>query len=204
MSSDPIREALLRFLYHKYVSARSTSGQGAKVSELKKWGKSVDYSNQDVMRALTYLKDAGWIVEEKVEEKFMLKNQLTTSTHPEYRISNVGIIHFEGLSRFTSSNNFQGINIANVNGVVVTGNNNYVHQENRDIYSEVEKLRQGVTTDASLTDEDKFEAIADIETIKAQLLKRSPEKSALQAAFDSLKDKLGKVARYSSLFNRAW
>ena len=52
------------------------------------------YHDCEIVGALTFLVDVGWIREEHSERKFFIKGRLATSSGQiTYRISDVGVVH---------------------------------------------------------------------------------------------------------------
>jgi hypothetical protein len=197
-SFDPeeVREELLKYLYDKYKNSRSTKKQSATVGEIKKALKVKGYKESDIVSAITFLKDRGWIKEEKEKTKFFIKGKLTESEKTKYRISDIAIVHFEGPSKFVSSERFSGINIMNIQGVTVIGNNNIVRNEFIDLFRELEKLGDIIRSNSKLSDKEKVDLQSDIETIKTQLGKTEPNKNIIKAAFETIKDKLKDISEF--------
>jgi hypothetical protein len=196
MSFDPeeVREELLKYLYDKYKNSRSTKKQSATVGEIKKALKVKGYKESDIVSAITFLKDRGWIKEEKEKTKFFIKGKLTESEKTKYRISDIAIVHFEGPSKFVSSERFSGINIMNIQGVTVIGNNNIVRNEFIDLFRELEKLGDIIRSNSKLSDKEKVDLQSDIETIKTQLGKTEPNKNIITSAWETIKDKLKDIS----------
>jgi len=192
-SFDPeeVRENLLNYLYYdKYKKSRSTKKQSATIGEIKKALKVKGYKESDIVSAITFLKDRGWIKEEKEKTKFFIKGKLTEGEKTKYRISDIGIVYFEGPSKFVSSERFSGINITNIQGVTVVGNNNIVRNEFIDLFRELEKLGDIIRSNSKLSDKEKVDLQSDIETIKNQLGKTEPNKNIIKAAWETIKNKL--------------
>ena len=193
---DEVREDVLKFLYDKYKKARSTKKQPATISEIKKGLKSKGYKESDIVSAITFLKDRGWVKEEKEKTKFFIKDKLTESEKIKYRISDIGIVHFEGPSKFISSERFSGINITNIQGVTVVGNNNIVRNEFLEVFKELEQLGDLVRSNNKLSDEEKADLQSDIETIKNQLGKTEPNKSIIKSAWETIRNKLKDISEF--------
>ena len=191
---EEVRESLLNYLYDKYKKARSTKKQSATISEIKKGLKVKGYKESDIVSAITFLKDRGWIKEEKEKTKFFIKGKLTEGEKTKYRISDVGIGHFEGPSKFVPSERFSGINITNIQGVTVVGNNNIVKNEFLDLFRELGQLEDLVRSNSKLSDKEKVDLLSDIETIKNQLGKTEPNKSIIKSAWETIKDKLKNIS----------
>ncbi|MCD6493742.1 MAG: hypothetical protein J7K36_08130 [Archaeoglobaceae archaeon] len=209
-SPDIVREDLLNFLYQKYKKSRSVKKQAATISEIKKALKQKGHKEQEIVGAISFLIDRGWIKEEKEKTKFFIKDKLTEGEKITYRISDIGIVHFEGPSKFISQNKFSGINITNISGVTVVGNNNIVRNEYLDLFNYLDELAEVLRSSATLTDEEKADLQSDIETIKSQLGKQNPNRKVISLIWDNLKgivskvpeaaDKIAKVASLIKIF----
>ena len=191
---EEVRENLLNYLYDRYKKSRSTKKQSATIGEIKKGLKVKGYKESDIVSAITFLKDRGWIKEEKEKIKYFIKGKLTDDEKTKYRISDIGIVRFEGPSKFLSSERFSGINITNIQGVTVVGNNNIVKNEFIDLFRELEKLGDIIRSNSKLSDKEKADLQSDIETIKNQLGKTEPNKNIIKSAWETIKDKLKDIS----------
>lgn len=185
---DQIREDVLKYLYEKYKKSRSVKSQAASISEIKKALKLKNYKDQDIVGAISFLIDRGWIKEIKEKTKFFIKNKLTEGERIKYKISDIGVVHFEGPSKFTSLNKFSGISITNIQGVTVVGNNNIVRNEYLDLFNVLEELGEAVRSSSKLLDNEKADLQSDLETIKNQLGKSVPDKSIIKIAWGKVRD----------------
>ncbi len=102
----------------------------------------------------------------------------------------MGITHFEGPSKFVSSERFSGINITNIQGVTIVGNNNIVRDEFIDLFKSLELLEEIIKANNKLSDAEKVDLQSDIETIKNQLGKTEPDRNIIKAAWETIKNKL--------------
>ncbi len=193
ISPDTVREDVLNFLYQKYKKSRSVKNQAATIREIKKALKQKGYKEQEIAGAISFLLDRGWIKEEKEKTKFFIKDKLTEGEKISYRISDIGISHFEGPSKFTSQNKFSGINITNISGVTIVGNNNIVRNEYLDLFHHLDELAEVLRSSTVLTDEEKADIQSDIETIKSQLGKQNPNKKVISLVWENLKGIISKV-----------
>ncbi len=195
-SPDEVREDVLKFLYDKYKKSRSVKKQSSTISEIKRGLKSKGYKPQEIAGAISFLIDRGWIKEIKEKKKFFIKDRLTETEQIKYRISDVGISHFEGPSKFASQNKFSGINITNIQGVTVVGSNNIVRNEYLNLYSLLDKLGDRVRSSNKISDQEKMDLQSDIETIKNQLGKSEPNKNIIKTAWESIEEKLKKFSEF--------
>jgi hypothetical protein len=145
---------------------------------------------QEIIRNLDYLIQSGWINVENEEITFKTPKGFIRKQHKQYyRISDVGINYFEGPSKFQRvSKSFSGINISNIQGVTIIGDQNVVvNTQYLDLYKRLSLLSDAIRRSAQLSDKEKLEYIAEIETIKDQLAKPSPDKNIIQLAWEKLK-----------------
>jgi len=193
---DQVREDVLKFLYQKYKKSRGVKSQAASISEVKKALKPNGYTAQQIAGALSFLIDRGWVKEIKEKTKFFIKNKLTEGEKTKYRISDVGIVHFEGPSKFISADRFSGINITNIQGVTVVGNNNIVRTEYVDLFNALEELGEAIRSSSELSDVEKADLQNDIETIKDQLGKSEPHKLIIKTAWKNIELKLSRFSEF--------
>jgi len=192
-SPDQVREDVLKYLYDRYKKSRSVKKQAASISEIKKALKPKGYKEQDITGAISFLIDRGWIKEIREKIKFFIKGKLTESEKIKYRISDVGVTHFEGPSKFISQDRFSGINITNIQGVTVVGNNNVVRTEYLNLFNALEEIGDCIRSSDKLSDNEKMDLQNDLETIKNQLGKSVPNKTIIKTAWESIKNKLSKI-----------
>ena len=190
---DQVREDVLTFLYQKYKKSRSVKKQAATISEIKKELKDKGYKEQDVVGAISFLIDREWVKEIKQKTKFFIKGKLTEGEKVTYRISDIGIVHFEGPSKFVSQSKFSGINITNISGITVVGNNNIVRNEYLDLFRLLDELGEILRSTVKLSDEEKADLQSDIETIKNQLGKQNPNKKVITLVWENIKGMASKV-----------
>ena len=193
-SPDKIREDVLTYLYDRYKKSRSVKKQAASISEIKKALKPKGHKEQNIVGAISFLVDRDWVKEIKEKTKFFIKGKLAEGEKVKYRISDIGIVHFEGPSRFISQTKFRGINITNIQGVTVVGNNNIVRNEYLDLFNSLEELGELIRGNNQLTDEEKTEIQSDLETIKSQLSKATPNENVINIAWNSVKEKIEKIS----------
>jgi len=202
INSDRIREDVLKFLYQKYKKARSIKSQAAGIKEIKNALKPIGYKEQDISGAISFLIDRGWIKEVKEKTKFFIKGKLTEGEKTKYRISDIGIVHFEGPSKFTSLNKFSGINITNIQGVTVVGNNNIVRNEYLNLFKALDELGERIRSSDKFSDEEKANLQSDIETIKSQLGKANPNKEIIKTAWEKVKETIEKFPEFADKISK--
>lgn len=188
-ASDEIKEKILKLLYDIFKNARSDrSAQVTRVvifSHLREDG----HTDQEIMSNLMYLVDTGWVKKEgepysiPSTDPFTRKKTTIKGKTIRYRISDTGINHIEGPSKFQKPSGQTGINVTNVQGVTIIGDNNIV---NNDLFNGLDVLKQEIGNSVCISDEERINFTADIDTIKSQLAKPSPSKTIIQAAWQGL------------------
>jgi len=201
-SNDEIRELILRDLYEVHRNARSLKTARKSISELKRQLKRHGLSEREIVANLDFLITSGWVKVDREITEFRTPRGFTRKQEKEYfRISDTGIVYFEGSSKFQRvEKSFAGINVTNIGGVTVLGDSNTIVNTNyADLYKELSSLSEVVRKSDQLTDGDKLNYVAEIETIKSQLMKPSPDKSIIKQAWEKLKP-LADVAGVASFF----
>jgi hypothetical protein len=188
--SDTARKAILKFLYEVHEKARSRKSNRASVSELKRELKKLGFKEQDIVSELDYLIEAGWVKVETEDYEFTTpRGFVRKQTKEYYKISDAGINYFEGPSEFQRvEKSISGIKVTNIQGVTVIGDsNNVVNLQYLDLFRSLSFLSEVVRTSDQLTDEEKLNYIKDMDTIKDQLAKPSPDRSIVKLAWEKLK-----------------
>lgn len=137
----------------------------------------------------------------KEETPFTIPGRGVTTKSIEFCISEKGIDYFEGPSRFRKLPNAPGINVNNVQNVVVIGDRNLVRASFEAHYRELDLLEQALSLTDRISDEEKVDYGAEIETIKAQLAKSSPDKGIIHKAWTVLSG-LSKIPALFELVER--
>ena len=201
LTNDEIRQRILEFLFSVRKSARSLTSVSATIAEIKRALKSVGISQNEVVTNLDFLLQHGWILEEIEKRTFKSQRGFEfPSEKRKYKLSELGINHFEGTSFFTTMSRYSGINISNISGVVVLGNNNVVRNEFIDVFKKFDQLESSMKMSSNITEEQKLATQADIQTIKDQLSKTAPDKNILQKAMEGISF-LGAIPGVMELFN---
>jgi hypothetical protein len=204
-TDDEIRELILKDLYEVHKNARSLKTARKSISELKRQLKQHGLSEKEIVSNLDYLISAGWVkVEQEVFEFRTPKGFIRKNEKQYFKISDAGINYFEGASRFQKiEKSFSGINVTNIGGVTVLGDSNIiVNKSYVDLYKELSLLSDIIRKSEQLTDTDKLNYVAEIETIKSQLMKPKPDKNIIKQAWGKLKS-LATVAGIAAFFERA-
>lgn len=200
-NADEIRELILSYLFTKYKRTRSVKGVGVPPSTIKRELKRKHgLTENEVASNLYFLIRQGWVDEVEEKYEFTRRNGITFhGSKTFYRISDYGISHFEGSSKFQRPQRFEGINIMNVQGAMAIGDGNIVQNQYSDLYRNLDLLGEGVRRSNEFSDVEKLNYQAEIETIKSQLAKPLPDKGILQKAWEKLKP-LATVGGIVSLF----
>ena len=185
--NDEIRKKILEFLDQKRKKARSLKSIQATVTDIKTGLKSDGISQGEVVTNLDYLVQNGWVREEIESRTFKsAKGFEFPSETRRYRLSDVGVKYIEGDSVFDRSNSFNGINITNMGGVTVVGNNNAVRNEFLDVFRVLDQLENEVKLTDKIEDDQKLSAVSEIRTVKSQLSKPNPNIGTLKAAVSAI------------------
>jgi len=203
MTDDEVRKAILEYLYRIH-DARSLKSASASIGQLKQDLKKLGLKEREIVRNLDYLIQSRWVTVETEETEFKTpRGFIKKQVKPYYKISDIGITYFEGPSEFQRvSKSFSGINITNVQGVTVVGDQNVVvNTQYLDLYRRLSLLSEAVRGSAQLSDKEKLDYVTEIETIKDQLAKQSPDKSIIRLVWEKLKP-LATVSGVMSFFKQ--
>lgn len=191
---------MLRYFYGRNASATSKygkKGSAVKISDVKRELKaSHSLSQPEVVSNLNYLLDREWVKELKIEKEVRTRGGSTTvpSVTSYYEITARGIDRIEGGSDFEPTERYGEINIQATGANVITlGDGNIVNAEFNDLRMELDELKRQIVGSEQLSDGDKLNAAVDIETIKDQLAKPSPD-SVVVGTLWSRVDKVAAVA----------
>ena len=192
--NDTIRRDMLQWFYDRNSNAtskRGKTGSAVKISDLKKGLKDVcGLKGKEVQANLTYLVDRGWVNIEDVRKEFTPRGSNTTIPQVTtwYEISAKGIDKIEGGSEFEPRERYAGINInATGSNVITLGDGNVVNADFRDLHSELNDLKEVISASASIGEAQKLDAAVDIESIKDQLAKSTPNKGVVRSLWDGVK-----------------
>jgi hypothetical protein len=120
-----------------------------------------------------------------------------------FKITAAGIDKIEGPGEFTMDK-FKGIKIeATGQNIITVGDGNQVDAEYQDAAGALVDLKQALLHTPSVTEGQKLEAVADIDSIQSQLAKATPNRAVIRGAWEGVKtldtvlglaEKVGKVA----------
>ena len=190
--NDEIREKILKYLYDRLKKAISINNAKATDAMIEGALQREGYKRQDIISNFIYLIQSGWIKKEIETYSYDFPDSLTGKSKKVREkqiyciITDKGVNHFEGSSIFQKSHWLTGINVTNVQGITIIGDNNFVHQEFSDLYRSLELLKEEISKNANIKDEDKLNYQSEIETIKSQLAKQSPNKNIIKEAWTAI------------------
>jgi len=192
--NDIIREKILYHLYELHQRARSLKSAATNIRDLKGAMKQKGISQQDVVANLDYLIQKEWVKPVIEQKTFTTKAGISVpSTSTRYKITDVGIDKIEGESAFQRRDRYAGINIKNIQGIIVIGDENVVNAKYSDLYQVLNELEKSVSLSNELSDEDKLNVTADVESLKNQLSKPEPDKTIVSKLWSGI-EKTAKVA----------
>lgn len=185
--NDEIREAILKLLYSIHEKARGIKSTCIGMRNLKQALKSQGFKEPEIVSNLDYLTQTNWVLKE--EEEYPLRRGGVTINvkNVTYKISEKGINHFQGISKFQTVHKFENINITNMQGVTVVGENNVIYNQFTALFRHLDLLDTEIQKSSKLNDEDKLSSHADIDTIKSQLAKPKPNHEILKTAWEGVK-----------------
>lgn len=202
--NDEIRSRILRYFYDRNAKATSRfgkKGSAVKISDVKRELKAAHgLSQQEVMSNLTYLIDREWV---KTVDQAKTVSTPRGTTMPSvvtfYEIAAQGIEMIEGPSQFEPPDRYPGINIlATGSSVITLGDGNYVNVRHQHLFERLSELKEGISRSDQLSDSEKLEVSVDIETVKDQLAKETPDASILGRLWPRI-EKAANVAGLTSL-----
>ena len=187
-SDDDVRSAILEYLWKAWKNPRGMDSHKLKISQMESDLKKNGIEKKYVIRNLHYLIETGLVIEEIKESQFHTETMSIPTEKKRYRISKDGIDLFEGTSKFQRSNRLAGINIGDVkNSVIILGDNNIVRNVNKELFEALNELGAHIRISSEISDDEKIDHQADIDTIKAQLMKSKPDKGIVGKAWSALK-----------------
>lgn len=189
--NDQIRRELLQYFYGRNLNATSRfgkKGSAVKISDVKREMKeSHGLKQQQVISNLTYLTDRGWVKTVEVEKTVRVSGGTIPSTVTWYEISAKGIDKIEGESEFQPKERYGGINITSIGSNTITlGDGNVVNVQYSQLHHALTDLKESITESDSLSESEKLDVAVDIESIKDQLAKASPDKTIVGYLWENI------------------
>jgi hypothetical protein len=200
---DMVRDAILRHLYTVHSRARNPKTAGLKITELRQALKPQGLKQQEVASNLDYLVQKGW-VREVVEIRTFTTPRGTTQQAEKrtYKISDSGIDRLEAASLYKAAPAGAHINISNIHGVTVVGEGNVVNATFMDLSRVLSDAKAAIVTEPQLSDRQRLETIADIDSLQSQLQKPDPDKSVIQKLWSGI-EKVAAVGTVVEFVHRA-
>lgn len=184
---DEVRQKILAFLAACRKKARGLDSLMASSSDIKKTMAKEGISQNETVQNLDYLVQHGWVDEKVIKRPYTTPKGFEVPNEKHlFGLSELGLKYTEGESDFDRSGAFSGININNIGGVTVIGNGNVVRNEFVEVLRSLTQLEGVVKMASELSEDQKLNVQADIQTIKSQLSKAAPDKSILQRAMDGI------------------
>lgn len=200
---DEVRQKILAYLGACRKKARGLDSLMASSSDIKKAMAREGVSQNDAVQNLDYLVQHGWVDEKIIKRPYKTPKGFEVPNEKHlFGLSEIGLKYSEGESEFDRTSVFSGINITNIGGVTVVGSNNVVRNEFVDVLRTFNRLEGVVKMSDKLSEEQKLDAQADIQTIKNQLSKSQPDKSIVQKAMDAISF-VGSLPGVVEVFNAA-
>lgn len=189
--NDEIRRQILRYFYDRNDAATSRTGKkgsAVKISDVKRELKARHgLKQQQVMANLTYLIHNGWVNPIEIEKTVNVRGGTVPSTTTYYQITAKGIDKIEGGSQFEPQERYSGINItATGSNVITLGDGNVVNAEFTDLHAELNELKSSISRSPDLEEAEKLDFAADLESIKDQLAKTTPNRSIIALLWTGL------------------
>ncbi len=205
--NDAVRKQILQYFYDRNASATSTRGKkgcAIKISDIKRDLKArFGLTQQSVISNLAYLLDRGWVKQTEVQKTVNVPGGTIPSTVTWYQISATGIDKIEGGSEFEPKDRYEGINItATGTNVVTLGDGNVVNAQFSPLREQLDDLKSRITT-SSLGEKQKLDVVSDIESLKDQLAKESPDRTILGHLWEGI-DRVTKLAGLVEAGQKVW
>ena len=181
--NDRFRYQILRWFYDRNANATSQygkKGSASKISDVKKGLKAAfQLTQQQVVSNLTYLIDKGWVNKTESEKTVRVNGGTVPSKTTWFEISAAGVDKIEGDSAFKYGGKYAGINIHATGANVITlGDGNLVNAKHQGLHNELSHLER-VLASSVLDESKKLDTAVDIESIKEQLTKATPDQTIL-------------------------
>lgn len=192
-SNTEIRAIMLQYFYDRNASATSARGKkgfAVKITDIRKELKaSHALSQTEVVSNLNYLISQGWIEEDKVEKSVPLKTgTVIPQSTSYYKINAAGIDKIEGPGEFTMDK-FKGVRIeATGRNIITVGDGNQVNASFQDAATALVDLKNALLESQAISEADKMDAVADIDTIQSQLAKATPNQSVIKSAWETIRN----------------
>jgi hypothetical protein len=196
---------MLEYFFQRNRRATSVHGKktgaAARISVVRADLKaSHGLTGQQVVSNLTYLMSQGWVEDRPVSKSFTTgQGTIMPATTSHYIITAAGIDKVSGPSEFTRDR-FQGIKIeATGQNIITLGDGNQVNAHYQQIGEALAQLRDALKKSQTITENDKVNVVADIDSIQDQLAKPQPNKAVIGTLWENVE----KVAAVAGLVDLA-
>jgi hypothetical protein len=177
------------------TSARGKKGAAMKISDAKRDLKAkYGLKQQEVISNLNYLIDRGWVKRYEVQKTVSVSGGTIPSTVTWYEVSALGIDRIEGGSEYEPKDRYPGINVnATGTNVITLGDGNVVNAKFSELRDQLDNLKSEIASSSALTDKQKLDVTVDIESVKDQLAKETPDTTIVKHLWAGI-DRVAKVA----------
>lgn len=182
---DLVRSSILRYLF----DSRKRRTKGFKTTEIESALKPDGIRAGEVRANLPYLLDNDWVVREESDRQFRTKGgTMQSATETRYRISAKGVdlVNGQGSPYTQNQGKYAGIHIENVQGTVILGDNNTVSECAVEVIRPLDALATALETSVEVSDQVKFDMLAELSTLRAALIKPEPNRTVVRATVDAL------------------
>ena len=206
--NDAVRRQMLQYFYDRNAGATSTRGKkgsAIKISDVKRDLKTkYGLTQQTVISNLTYLIDRHWVNRSEVQKTVNVAGGTIPSTVTWYEISALGIDKIEGGSEFEPKELYPGINVSATGMNVITlGDGNVVNARFSELREHLDDLKAQITSSPLLGEKQRLDVAADLESIKQQLAKESPDRTILGHLWSAI-ERAAAVAGVVDAAQRVW
>lgn len=188
MSDAEIREVLLSHLHDLHRTSRSVAKQEVGIRELNAAMKAAHALRQEeVADNLDYLVQKGWALKVVHERSFQAPGGTRQpSQQVKYKISADGIDRVRGRSELPAAPRYAGVNIKNIGGVTVVGNDNIVRTEFAPVAEQLHALREAVNK-SEMADEQKLVVNTEVDRIELELRRDDPDRGVISRSWEAIK-----------------
>lgn len=188
-ADDEVRDAILRHLYDVHRAAKGPKKVAVGILDLRRAMKAQHgFAQNEVVSNLDYLVQKEWVTE-VVEQRSYRAPGGTMQAAPKvtYKISHLGIDRMQKASLYQRPVG-AGINITNVHGVTVVGENNVVNTHFTDLSRVLSDMRTAVQSATALPDAKKLDLVSDIDSLQTQLQKPEPNRSVIKTLWSGIEN----------------
>lgn len=187
--NDRIRGEILQCLYRIHQKSRSPKTAAVKISELCATMKEeFGYKQNQISSNLDYLVQEKYVVEQHHARSYQSPSGAQYSSEGiTYKISSTGINRIEKASLYKAPSLANTVNVGNVHGVLVIGDNNVVNSTYTEAANVLTELRKHVEQDSQASSDEKVSALSDIDSMLTQMQKPEPSETILKMLWQSAK-----------------